>query len=64
MMIRLDPPLPLVHEDGRKMMAHLVIDYGVDFDLVWVCIMDDTREVWCWPNPKVRGRKNETMGRV
>lgn len=60
---QLHPPLPLDTPKGHA-LAHAVIDYGPEFDLIWVCIQDDTGECWSWPNPAVRGRKNVTMGRL
>jgi hypothetical protein len=43
--------------------AHVLIDYGPEFHLFWVCFQDDTGECWTWANPDVRGVKNVTLGR-
>ena len=43
--------------------AVAVIDYGPDFDLLWVVGMDDGGEIWCVPNPQVRLQANWSMGR-
>lgn len=61
MILQLNPPLPLLTPRGRA-LAHLVIDYGAEADLLWVCFGTDG-EIWTWPNPKVRAAKNITMGR-
>ncbi len=63
MLTQLNPPLPLTTPKGPA-LAHAVIDYGAEFNLLWVCIQDDTGEIWTWPNPDVRGVKNITMGRT
>jgi hypothetical protein len=62
-MLQLNPPLPVV-VDGRKGMAILVIDYGVEFDLFFVTAMDDTGELWCINNKLLRMQDNWTMGRT
>lgn len=41
-----------------------VIDYGPEFDLLWVVGMDDGGEIWCVPNPQVRLQANWSMGRT
>jgi len=59
---QLNPPLPLSTPKGEA-LAHLVIDYGAEHHLMWVCFGSDG-EIWTWPNPKVRAAKNVTMGRT
>lgn len=63
MMIQLDPPIPLMTPKGSG-LAHLVTDYGTEFNLMWTVIIDDTAEIWTFLNPEVRGHKNITMGRI
>ena len=63
MILQLDPPLPLETPKGPA-MAHLVIDYGPEHNLLWVCFGDRDGECWTWPNSKVRAPKNVTLGRV
>lgn len=63
-MLQLDPALP-VHVIGRgNGLAHALIDYGLEHDLVFLVAMDATGEFWCVRNPEVRARWNLTMGRV
>jgi hypothetical protein len=62
-MLQLNPPLP-VEVDGRNGMAFLVVDYGVEFDLIFVVAMDDTGELWSVNNKLLRMRDNWTMGRT
>jgi hypothetical protein len=60
---QLEPPIPMSVLDKGNGYAFAVIDYGQEFDLLWVIAMDDTGEIWCAPNPKVRMQGNWSMGR-
>ena len=60
-MLRLDPPLPVTTPKGAG-LAHVLIDYGVEHDLVWV-VFQDTGECWSWCNQDIRAQANITMGR-
>jgi len=63
MFTQLNPPIPL-HVLGKgDGYALAVIDYGQEHNLIWVTALDDTGEIWCAPNPKVRMQANWTMGR-
>lgn len=62
MLTQLNPPLPLITPKG-KAWAHMVIDYGQEHDLLWVCFQDDTGQCWTWSNREVRIQDNVTMGR-
>ena len=61
MMLQLDPPLPLVTPKG-KALAHFLIDYGAEHDLLWVCFQEDG-ECWTWRNQDIRAESNITFGR-
>jgi hypothetical protein len=63
MMIQLDPPIPMDTEKGKG-HAILAIDYSQDHDILWVIAMNDTGEIWCMPNPKVRACINFSLGRM
>jgi len=63
MLTQLNPPLPLITPKG-KAWAHIVIDYGQEHDLLWVCFQDETGECWTWGNRDVRMQENITMGRT
>lgn len=56
---RLDPPMPLSTPKGTG-LAHLVIDYGLEFNLTWVVFLDDSGECWSFDNPDVRAMPNLT----
>lgn len=63
MLLQLDPPIPLETPKGSA-LAYVLIDYGPDYDLMWVCFNDIDGQCWTWSNKDVRGTKNITMGRV
>lgn len=63
MLLQLDPPIPLDTPKGSA-LAHILIDYGPEHDLMWVCFNDADGQCWTWPNTKVRGVKNISIGRV
>jgi hypothetical protein len=58
--IQLSPPIPVITPKG-KAMAHLVIDYGMEADLVWVCFQDQTGECWSWVNKDIKLQPNITF---
>ncbi|KTT70948.1 hypothetical protein [Sphingomonas endophytica] len=61
---QLDPPLPVHVLDKGAGYAFAVIDYGQEHNLIWVTAINDTGEIWCAPNPRVRMQANWTMGRA
>ena len=60
---QLNPPMPIQVLEKGKGLAFGLIDYGPEHNLIWVTAIDDTGEIWCAPNPKVRMQANWTMGR-
>ena len=63
MFTQLNPPIPL-HVLGKgDGYAIGMIDYGQEHNLIWVTVIDESGEIWCAPNPKVRLGRNWTMGR-
>ena len=63
MIVQLNPPLPVVTPKGAG-LAHLVIDYGPEHNLLWVVFIDATGECWTYPNMDIRAQKNITLGRM
>lgn len=61
---QLDPPIPVHVIDKGAGYAFAVIDYGQEHNLIWVTAINDTGEIWCAPNPRVRLQANWTMGRA
>ena len=60
MLMQLNPPLPVKTPKG-KAWAHVLIDYGPEADLIWVCFQDDTGECWSWANKDIRMQENLTL---
>ena len=60
MIHRLAPTIPLLTPKGAA-SAHLVIDYGEEHHLLWVCFIDATGECWTFRNSEVKLAPNETM---
>jgi len=63
MLLQLKPPVPLSTPKGDG-LAFMVIDYGCEYNLMWVTAIDETGEIWTFANPEVRAQKNITMGRL
>jgi hypothetical protein len=61
-MLQLNPPIPVVTPRG-KALAQVLIDYGIEHHLIWVCAEDDG-EIWCWQNPEIRAQTNITALRT
>ena len=61
--LQLDPPIPVITPKGEG-YAHLLIDYGPEYNLLWVCFLDDSGECWTYDNTQIRAQKNVTMGRT
>lgn len=62
MMIQLDPPIPVFTPKGNG-YAHVLIDYGPEYNLMWV-VFQRTGECWTWQNSEIRAEKNITLGRM
>lgn len=63
MLLRLDPPIWLyVPERKEAGLAHVMIDYGPELSLHWVCFMD-SGVILELPNERVRPLRNGTLGR-
>lgn len=62
-MLQLDPPIPIETPKGSG-WAHILIDYGPESHLYWVCFIDDSGECWTFDNTKVRAQKNISLGRL
>ncbi len=62
-MLQLNPPIPMLTPKGEG-LAHFLIDYGPEFDLMWTVFINDSGEIWTYSNREVRACKNITLGRV
>ena len=63
MIQQLDPPLPLLTPKGEG-LAHFIIDYGVEQNLMFVVFLNENGECWTYDTRNVRMTKNITMGRL
>ena len=63
MILQLNPPIWLSTPRGEG-LAQLVIDYGLESDLLWVVALSESGQMWCFPNWDVRALKNESAGRI
>ena len=61
MPLQLNPPIWLETPKGKG-LAHLVIDYGPDHDLLWTVFLKDTRECWTFRNSEVKYDVNVSLG--
>jgi hypothetical protein len=52
-----------MHTPKGSGVAHFLIDYGMENDLLWVIALDNGGQIWCLPNQQVRLYQNESIGR-
>jgi hypothetical protein len=60
-MLQLDPPIPVI-VNGSKALAHVLLDYSPEYDLLWV-VFTETGECWTVPNSMIRADDNWTFKR-
>ena len=63
MMLQLSPVIEVDTPKGRG-HAEVLIDYGAEADLLWVCIICDTGEIWTFRNADIRATVNISIGRT
>ena len=61
---QLNPPMPITMLDQGNCLAIAFIDYGLEHNLTLVTALDNSGEIWCAPNPKVRLQADWTAGRM
>lgn len=62
MIIQLNPTMPMLTPKGPA-LAHFLIDYGEEHHLMWVCVLENTGEIWTYANNMVRAQSNPTFNR-
>ena len=63
-MLQLNPHLPFVTKGaGRNCIAIMALDYGTDWETMFLCIMEDTRELWWIRQSELLAVENITVGR-
>jgi len=60
---QLQPPLVFVTVDGRKCLALMALDYGCEYDTLFLCGMVESRELWWLPHSQLRLGDNISLGR-
>lgn len=63
MILQLTPSIPMSTPKGDG-LALFIIDYGPEHHLLWTIAINETGEIWTYPNPEVRAQKNVSMGRL
>lgn len=63
LILQLDPAIPVNTPKGGA-QAWVLIDYSAENDLFWVCALDDSGEIWTFPNHEVKAQKNISLGRT
>ncbi len=61
MITQLTTPIPLKTPKG-KAWAVAIIDYGPQWDLLWVTFVCETGECWTFNNREIRQEENYTFG--
>jgi hypothetical protein len=62
MLLQLNPPIPVLTPKGKG-LAHVLIDYGAEHDLLWIVFQDESGECWTFSNKEIRAQVNITMSR-
>lgn len=60
-LLQLEPSIPLMTPKGRG-RAIVLIDYGIEENLLWVVFLDETGECWTFQNKHIHAEPNITMG--
>ena len=58
--LQLNPVIPVETPRG-KAMAHIMIDYGAEHYVLFLCFLDEARECRLYRNDEVKIQNNETM---
>ncbi len=61
-LLQLNPPIWLTTPLGPA-ICYVLIDYGADYNLVWVCFLEENGECWSFDNTEVTLQENKTLGR-
>lgn len=61
MILQLNPPIPVITPKGKG-FAHLVIDYGPEYDILWTVFLENS-ECWTYNNKDIRAQENFTYKR-
>jgi hypothetical protein len=62
-MLQLNPPIPLTLDTGEPVWALVILDYGPDYDSLFLVAGQHSRELWWLPNSRLRLGDNFSLGR-
>lgn len=63
MILQLNPALPLRHLVKGNFLAHFIHDPGIESEIMFTGILEESGEIWTFTNKVLRGQKNITIGR-
>lgn len=64
MILQLNPTLPFVHIEKGNFLAHFIHDDGIESEILFTGILEDSGEIWTFNNKVLRAHKNITIGRT
>ncbi len=64
MILQLNPALPFKHIDKGNFLAHFLVDYGMESEIYFIGILEESGEIWCYSNRVLRAQKNISLGRT
>jgi len=64
MILQLNPALPLWHMQKGNFLAHFIHEYGIESEIYFTGILQDTGEIWTFNNKVLRGQKNISIDRT
>jgi hypothetical protein len=62
-LVQLNPPMPFL-KDGKKCLALMALDYGPEYETLFLCGMIESRELWWIPHSQLRLDNNISLGRT
>jgi|HubBroStandDraft_2_1064218.scaffolds.fasta_scaffold449872_3 hypothetical protein len=64
MLLQLNPALPFIHIAKGNFLAHFIHDDGIESEIMFTGILEDSGEIWTFTNKVLRAQKNITIGRT
>lgn len=63
MILQLNPALPLKHIDKGNFLAHFIHEDGIESEIMFTGILQDSGEIWTFNNKVLRGQRNISIDR-
>lgn len=63
MILQLNPAIPLRHIEKGNFLAHFIHDPGIESELLFTGILEESGEIWTFNNKVLRAHTNITIGR-